>query len=75
MQPLASIPMVCSIVTFVLAMLCLFAGNKPGFMEDYHIVTLNTSEVGQNLVPTKTSGSDSTPHQYLQLKSSVGSVV
>ncbi|KAB8292445.1 hypothetical protein EYC80_008166 [Monilinia laxa] len=70
MQPLASIPMVCSTVTFVLAMLCLFAGNKPGFMEDYHIVTLNTSEVGQNLIPTKTSGSDSTPTSI-----SVGGIV
>lgn len=40
MQPLAAIPMACTIVTFVLGMLCLFAGNKAGFMEDYHIVTV-----------------------------------
>ncbi|PQE21436.1 SUR7 protein [Rutstroemia sp. NJR-2017a BBW] len=37
-------------------MLCLFAGHKPGFMEDYDIVTLNTSDVGANLIPTSTSG-------------------
>ncbi|ESZ93470.1 hypothetical protein SBOR_6148 [Sclerotinia borealis F-4128] len=61
MQPLAAIPMACSFVTFVLGMLCLFAGNKPGFMEDYHIITLNTSDVGQNLIPTSSSGSSSTP--------------
>ncbi|THV44644.1 hypothetical protein BGAL_0601g00040 [Botrytis galanthina] len=61
MQPLAAIPLACSIVTFVLGMLCLFAGNKPGFMEDYHIVTLNTSGIGQDLIPTTTSGSGSTP--------------
>ncbi|QSZ33182.1 hypothetical protein DSL72_002768 [Monilinia vaccinii-corymbosi] len=61
MQPLAALPMVCSIVTFVLGILCLFAGNKPGFMEDYHIVTLNTTEVGRNLIPTTTGGSGSTP--------------
>ncbi|TGO21026.1 hypothetical protein BPAE_0247g00040 [Botrytis paeoniae] len=60
MQPLAAIPLACSIVTFVLGMLCLFAGNKPGFMEDYHIVTLNTSGIGQDLIPTTTSGSGST---------------
>lgn len=41
MQPLAAIPLACSIVTFVLGMLCLFAGHKPGFMEDYHIVTVS----------------------------------
>ncbi|KAI9651307.1 hypothetical protein NHQ30_001345 [Ciborinia camelliae] len=61
MRPLAAIPVVCSIVTFILAMLCVFAGNKPGFMEDYHIIQLNTSEVGKDLVPTKSSGSDSKP--------------
>jgi general stress protein CsbA len=30
----------CAIVAFVLSMLCLFAGHKPGFMEEYHIVTV-----------------------------------
>jgi general stress protein CsbA len=33
--------MACAIVAFVLGMLCLFAGHKPGFMEDYHIVTVS----------------------------------
>jgi hypothetical protein len=34
----ALFPMACAIVAFVLSMLCLFAGHKPGFMEEYHII-------------------------------------
>lgn len=30
--------MVLAIVSFVLVMLTIFAGNKPGFMEDYHVL-------------------------------------
>lgn len=52
--------MACAIVAFILGMLCLFAGHKPGFMEEYHIVTLNTSTLGHNLLPTTTT-SGSTP--------------
>ncbi|KUJ10390.1 uncharacterized protein LY89DRAFT_787429 [Mollisia scopiformis] len=57
----ALFPMACAIVAFVLSMLCLFAGHKPGFMEEYHIVTLNTSTLGHNLIPTTTTSSGSTP--------------
>jgi len=34
----AILPFVCSIVTFSLAMVILFAGNKPGYMEDVAII-------------------------------------
>jgi len=60
MRPSALFPMACAIAAFVLGMLCLFAGHKPGFMEDYDILTLNTSSLGQNLIPTPTSGGSST---------------
>ncbi|KAH8590546.1 actin cortical patch SUR7/pH-response regulator pali [Bisporella sp. PMI_857] len=50
MRPLALLPLACSIVAFVLGILCLFAGHKPGFMEDYHLVSLNTSMLGHVLV-------------------------
>lgn len=66
----ALFPMACAIVAFVLSMLCLFAGHKPGFMEDYHIVQLNTSTLGHNLIPTTTSSAGSTP---TSTSSSVGS--
>lgn len=61
MRPSALFPMACAIVAFVLGMLCLFAGHKPGFMEDYHIVTLNTSTLGHNIIPTTTTTSGATP--------------
>ncbi len=51
-----------AVVTLVLTTLALAAGGKPGFMEDYHILLMNTSTLGQNLIPTLASGpSDPTP--------------
>ncbi|KAL1893122.1 hypothetical protein Sste5346_006554 [Sporothrix stenoceras] len=41
----------CSIIGFVLAILGLFAGNTPGFMEEFSVITLNTSALGRNYVP------------------------
>ena len=35
-------PLACSIVAFVLGFLALFAGQKPGFMEDYAILRVST---------------------------------
>lgn len=32
------IPIICSLVSLILALLVLFAGKNPGFMEDYHII-------------------------------------
>jgi hypothetical protein len=40
LRPLALVPLAFAIVGFILSMLCLFAGNKPGFMEEYHIITV-----------------------------------
>ncbi|CZT03737.1 hypothetical protein WAI453_009018 [Rhynchosporium graminicola] len=59
-------PLACAIVGFVLSMLCLFAGSKKAFMEEYHIITLNTSTLGHNILgssdpkATPTSSSPST---------------
>ncbi|KAF2753226.1 hypothetical protein EJ05DRAFT_445273 [Pseudovirgaria hyperparasitica] len=46
----ALVPVICSLVAFILSFLCLFAGNKPGFMEDYSLITINTSTIGQGYV-------------------------
>ncbi|KAL1873947.1 hypothetical protein Daus18300_003820 [Diaporthe australafricana] len=51
MYPIAGVSALLTIVSFVLVMLTIFAGNKPGFMEDYHILYFNTSTLGENLVP------------------------
>lgn len=50
-------PLLFTVGAFVLGMLALFAGSKAGFMEDYDIVTLNTSTLGYASVddPSPTS--------------------
>ncbi|CAL3969978.1 hypothetical protein PZA11_007489 [Diplocarpon coronariae] len=56
MRLIALFPLACAVVGFVLSMLCLFAGSKKGFMEDYPIVTLNTSSLGRVLLdPSSTA--------------------
>ncbi len=41
MRFIIGIPIVFSLVGFVLSMLALLAGNKPGYMEDYHIIMVS----------------------------------
>ncbi|KAF5670879.1 hypothetical protein FHETE_4327 [Fusarium heterosporum] len=50
-------PMVLSMVAFILSMLCLFAGHKEGFMEEYSVARLNTSMIGHNLLDIDDSAS------------------
>ncbi|GKU03513.1 sur7 protein [Fusarium langsethiae] len=50
-------PMVLSMVAFILSMLCLFAGHKEGFMEEYSVARLNTSMIGHNVLDTDSSAS------------------
>lgn len=42
MRLIAIIPLLFSVVALILSFLCLFAGNQPGFMEDYAIITVRT---------------------------------
>lgn len=58
MRPSALFPLALAITAFVLSLLCILAGRKPGFMENYHIVALNTSTLGHNLIPTTATTSD-----------------
>ncbi|GAB1739444.1 hypothetical protein NU219Hw_g4402t1 [Hortaea werneckii] len=37
-------------IAMVLAILAVFAGNKPSNMSDYYVFRLNTSRIGQNLI-------------------------
>jgi hypothetical protein len=55
--PLA-LPILCSLAATIIAFLLLFAGKSPNFMENAHIIMLNTSSLGKNLVPSATSDSD-----------------
>ncbi|KAF1940256.1 hypothetical protein EJ02DRAFT_237446 [Clathrospora elynae] len=67
MRPTALVPAVCCTAALILAFLCLFAGHKQGFMEDYSLITLNTSLIGQNLLTPSSSDSDSTLSNLLNL--------
>lgn len=44
-------PLALSIVGIVLSSLCLFAGHTEDFLEDYDIIRLNTSKIGQDVIP------------------------
>ncbi|EDU51002.1 integral membrane protein [Pyrenophora tritici-repentis] len=59
MRFLAILPVLCCTAALILSFLCLFAGHKKGFMEDYSLITLNTSAVGENII-TRPSSSSST---------------
>ncbi|KAF2094320.1 hypothetical protein NA57DRAFT_46908 [Rhizodiscina lignyota] len=59
MRFLALFPIACSICAIVLSFLVIFAGNKPNFMEGYDLLTLNVSRIGENLLNTTSSSSDS----------------
>lgn len=37
-----SLPVVLSFAALILVMLALFAGNKPGILEDYDIITVSS---------------------------------
>ncbi|KAL7915856.1 actin cortical patch SUR7/pH-response regulator pali [Trichoderma velutinum] len=53
------IPLIFSFVAFVLTNLTLFAGSKKGFMEEYAVIRINATNLGQNVLPSDDkSGSD-----------------
>ncbi|KAK7923060.1 hypothetical protein PG985_007131 [Apiospora marii] len=56
----AVIPIVCSMVSFALLIVLVTAGTKPGRNSGYYLLSLNTSEVGTNLVEIKTANTSST---------------
>ncbi|QIW98200.1 hypothetical protein AMS68_003718 [Peltaster fructicola] len=66
MRFLAILPIVLSAVALILTFLCVFAGNTTGFMEDYALITLNTSRFGENIVNLTSSSSSSDSSNVLQ---------
>ncbi|KAI6090199.1 hypothetical protein F4821DRAFT_38445 [Hypoxylon rubiginosum] len=57
-RPLAVvIPLILSIAGFILAMIALFAGtgSQQQALEDYHLIAINMSDFGHDLIPTATS--------------------
>ena len=66
MRFLAVLPLLCCTAALILSFLCLFAGHKKGFLEDYSLLTLNTSAIGQNLVQNA-ANSDATASSIINL--------
>ncbi|KAH8732861.1 actin cortical patch SUR7/pH-response regulator pali [Phaeosphaeriaceae sp. PMI808] len=58
MRPTALVPVLCCTAALILSFLCLFAGHKQGFMEDYHLLTLNTSLLGETLLEENKTSSN-----------------
>lgn len=40
MRWIALFPLACAIPSFILTILCLVAGSKQGYMEDYNVMTV-----------------------------------
>ncbi|KAH0496792.1 hypothetical protein TgHK011_004138 [Trichoderma gracile] len=53
------IPLIFSLVAFVLTNLALFAGHQKGFMEEYAVIRLNTSMLGQDMFQSDDSADSS----------------
>ncbi|KAI4701387.1 hypothetical protein J4E81_003127 [Alternaria sp. BMP 2799] len=67
MRFIAVLPVLCCTAALILSFLCLFAGHKKGFMEDYSLLTLNTSAIGQTLIQAPSEDSDSTLSSIINL--------
>jgi len=64
MRFLAIIPLLFSLAALIIAFLCVFAGSKPGFMDDYEILSLNTSQLGAGIA-NKVQTSSSTVNSII----------
>ena len=47
---MAVLALLVTFVAFVLTLLCVFAGKKPGMLEEYSFITLNTSRIADNML-------------------------
>lgn len=56
-RPYAFVPLLLSLVAFILALLCVFAGSKKGYLENADLLTLNTSMLGRLGLNSSTSHS------------------
>ena len=45
-----ALPVVLTGIAFILSILCVKAGSKPGMMDNYAVFTLNTSRIGENVL-------------------------
>ncbi|KAG6007547.1 hypothetical protein E4U21_005848 [Claviceps maximensis] len=70
-RPVILLPMVLTLVAFIFCMLVLYAGHEKGFMEEYAIVRLDTSQIGHNILG-KSSGKKKKGDQEINTRRSIG---
>lgn len=58
MRLTALLPALCCAAALILSFLCLFAGHKKSFLEDYSLLTLNTSMLGETLLEENRTSSN-----------------
>ncbi|KAF4547597.1 SUR7/PalI-like protein 2 [Elsinoe fawcettii] len=63
----AIVPVLLGLAALVLSFLCLFAGSTPTFLEDYPLLTLNTSQIGQGALDSDLVTSNSQINDVLNL--------
>jgi hypothetical protein len=49
MRPIAVVPVLFTLVAFILTLLCIFAGNKPGYLENANMLTVCSDMRGYSL--------------------------
>lgn len=59
MRFIAILPVLLVLISLILTFLCIFAGSSRGFMEDYALLTLNTSRFGEQFLATASNSGDS----------------
>ncbi|CAF9929599.1 MAG: hypothetical protein HETSPECPRED_007412 [Heterodermia speciosa] len=57
MRITAVVPLLFSLIAFILSLLCVFAGSKRGYLENGDLLTLNTSMLGRLTLNTSSSHS------------------
>jgi hypothetical protein len=45
-----ALPIILTGIALILSILCVYAGSKPGMMDNYAVFTLNTSRLGENVL-------------------------
>ncbi|KAJ4414101.1 hypothetical protein N0V82_008132 [Gnomoniopsis sp. IMI 355080] len=75
MKFLIAIPLVFSIIAFILSLLSLLAGYKVGFMDEYNVLTLNTSALGQQAIQNIANGQSPTATSTSGSGGAIGSII
>lgn len=74
-RPYAIVPLLLSFVAFILALLCVFAGSKRGYLENADLLTLNTSMLGRLTLNTSKSHSSLVSSIESSIKGDINSLI